>query len=229
MDRGQGKETCGVWMEPEELLTELSKDRIYYRSSGGGITFSGGEPLLQADALAQMMQLLKESGYSICVDTAGNVPFTAFEKVLPYTDLFLYDIKAFRDSVHRRGTGVGNHRIIENLPQLLARIHADNAGGRQGAAGVWVRVPVIPGYNLDLDGETDRLGELRAVASYLASLPCRESLLRVQPLPYHAYGVGKYKMLGLDCPTTALSPPEETVMSEFLQLLLREGLPADLD
>ena len=98
----------------EELLEELP----YYRESGGGVTFSGGECMLQLDFLEEVLLRLKDKGIHTAVDTAGNVPFEDFERILPYTDLFLYDMKAFHEEVHRKLTGVSNERIKDNLVRL---------------------------------------------------------------------------------------------------------------
>ena len=186
----------------QALLAELEKDRDYYETSGGGITCSGGEPLLQVDFLRELLSLCKQAGLHTAVDTAGNLPFSAFEAVLPVTDLFLYDIKAVTPALHRQATGVDNRQILENLPRLLS------AGGR-----VLIRVPVVQEYNGTLE-------ELAAIGDYLAPL----GPLTVELLPYHDYGAGKYGTMGL--PYAPLHHPDRAFFQSAAQLLQQRGLTA---
>lgn len=155
----------------DELLDVIAADQIYYDATGGGVTFSGGECMLYPEFLAEMARKCREKGISVAVDTAGHVPFTSFESVLPYTDLFLYDIKCLDPELHRRGTGVDNRLILENLQRLLAR-------GKR----VLVRIPVIPDFN---DG-----AELTRVREY-----CQRHDLTYEMLPYHAMGESKAQAL----------------------------------
>lgn len=200
----------GTRYEPEELLRQVLKDRKYYETSGGGVTFSGGEPMLYPEYLSEMLKLCREAGLHTAVDTAGCVPFSAFEQVLPWAELFLYDIKLWSSDRHRAATGVPNERILENLRRLT------DAGGE-----VYIRTPVIPTFNDDLE-------ELGQIASFLAGLPARERVRKIQLLPYHSYGVGKYATLGADSRTAGLQPPPEAFMQEALQLYLDLGLPAQI-
>jgi pyruvate formate lyase activating enzyme len=166
----------GQEMTAEEVVGLLLRDRPFYLRSGGGVTFSGGEPLRQGDFLLEMLKLCWENKLHTAVDTAGSVPYEAFLSVLPYTDLFLYDIKAVGPELHRRFTGAGNARIQENLKRL-----ADHG------ARVWVRVPYIPGFN-------DSEEEIAAIAAFLRNIPAVE---KVELLPYHTYGEAKYDYLGI--------------------------------
>jgi len=104
----------------EEVVAEIERDKDYYRHSGGGVTFSGGEPMLQREFLKEMLVQSKALGFHCAVDTAGNVPWEWFEQILADTDLFLYDIKAFDAEIHHKATGVNNKRILENLVRLDA-------------------------------------------------------------------------------------------------------------
>lgn len=200
----------GTQYEPEALLEQLLKDQKYYASSDGGVTFSGGEPMLQPDYLAQVLRLCRDAGLHTAVDTAGCVPFRHFEQVLPWADLFLYDIKLWDSDRHRAATGVPNELILENLQRLT------DAG-----AEVFIRTPIIPTYNDDLE-------ELGQIARFLANLPGREQIKLIQLLPYHNYGVGKYAALGADSKCTTLQPPPDAFMQEALQLYLNLGLPAQI-
>lgn len=200
----------GKRYEPEALLTELLKDLKYYETSGGGVTFSGGEPMLNPDYLAAVLRLCKEAGLHTAVDTAGCVDFSNFEKVLPFADLFLYDVKLRDSDRHEGATAVPNGRILENLDRLT-----------RAGADVFIRTPVIPTYNADLD-------ELGHIAAFLAALPGLEHVRLIQLLPYHNYGVGKYAALGKDAGTTGLQPPSEDFMREALALYLELGLRAQI-
>ena len=200
----------GTRYEPESLLRELLKDRRYYETSGGGVTFSGGEPLLHPDYLVRMLELCRGAGLHTAVDTAGCVPFPVLERVLPLADLFLYDIKLWTSERHQAATGVPNQLILENLRRLT------DAGGA-----VYLRTPIIPGYNDDLE-------ELGCIARFLADLPARGQVQKIQLLPYHNYGVGKYVSIGLTSGTAQTRPPGDAFLRRALQLYLDLGLPAQI-
>lgn len=158
----------------DELLPELFADRDFYESSGGGITLSGGECLLQADFCAALLMRLKAESFATAVDTCGFVSKEAFDKVIPYTDLFLYDIKAIHKEVHIKCTGHSNVRILENLRYLESLSKA-----------VEIRVPYVPGWN---DGEKD------AILEYLKGFT---NLTYIRILPYHNFAGTKYASLGM--------------------------------
>lgn len=151
----------------EELLNIIVADKAYYAATGGGVTLSGGECMLYPDFAASIAKACKEQGISVAIDTAGNVPFSHFEKVLPVTDLFLYDIKALDPILHQKGTGQPNDLILANLQRLI-----------QSGKEIIVRVPVIPDFN---DGE-----ELKKIKDY-----CRSRGLAAQLLQYHPLGESK--------------------------------------
>ena len=175
-----------VW-EPEELLRILLRDRPYYEATGGGVTFSGGECMLQTDFLCKMLRSLKENGVDTAIDTAGSVPWASFESVLPFADHFLYDVKCIPSDLHRAWTGVGNELILDNLKRLFA----------VAPEKVIIRVPVIPGFNA-----TDE--EMRRIADFLRPYGIVPELL-----PYHAMGVGKAAALGREPFETAVPAPQE--------------------
>ncbi len=176
----------GEEMTTNKLMETILIDQPFYAKSGGGVSFSGGEPLLQSDFLLEMLELCKAHNLHTAVDTAGNVPMESLLSVLPYTDLFLYDIKAFDPSLHRRCTGVDNTRILANLKRL----------GELGAR-LWVRLPYIPGFN-------DSPDEIGAIADLLRNIPAVE---KVELLPYHAYGEAKYEHLDIDRGSDGLRAP----------------------
>lgn len=175
---------------PQELAALIVRDLPFYKTEGG-VTFSGGEPLMQADFLVETARLCREQGVlSVTVDTAGNVPWGAFEKVLAVTDHFLFDIKAASEEAHIRGTGASNRLILENLRRL------DKTGKH-----IYIRIPVIPGFNDDPE-------EMAAIGDILA--PLRHAR-EVRLLPYHTFGREKYGTLGLPEPACYPVPSEEEI------------------
>ena len=186
----------------DSVVEEVLKDAEFYRMSGGGVTLSGGEPLLQAEGCRALLQRLRQSGLPLttAVDTAGHVPWSAFETVLPVTDYVLYDVKSWSDDVHRRATGVSNGLILENLRRL-----------RACQVRLIVRVPLIPGVN-------DTVAEVGAIAAALRDYPNVE---KIELLPYHTVGVTKYRALGRDCaPETPL--PELELMERLRSAVERK-------
>lgn len=169
------KEICGKEYTADEVFAEVIKDKAFYETSGGGVTFSGGECMLQTDFLLEILKKCKENGIHTAVDTAGHIPWESFEKILPFTDLFLYDIKAMNEEIHKEYTGVTNTRILENLKKLL-----------KSDVDVWVRIPVISGVN-DIEDEMQKIKSFFDINGYPE---------KVELLPYHAMGEHKYEALG---------------------------------
>ncbi len=196
----------GAEMSAEEVLRVVLRDRPFYAKSGGGVTFSGGEPLLQHVFLLELLQKSQALDLHTAVDTAGNVPFESLSAVQPYTNLFLYDIKAFDPTLHRRLTGVDNARILQNLKRL----------GQLGAR-LWVRLPYVPDLN---NNQT----EIKAIAALLKDTPGVE---KVELLPYHAYGESKYEYLGVDRNSSQLSAPTREEVLSVLNAYQAEGLTVD--
>ena len=182
---------------PQELAAAGIRDKLFYKDNGG-VTFSGGEPLLQAEFVAETARLCREGGVpTITVDTAGNVEWTAFEKVLPYTDYFLFDVKAASREAHIRGTGCSNERIQENLRRL------DETGKT-----IYIRVPVIPGIN-------DSREEMEAIGRITGSL---KHAAEVRLLPYHTFGREKYLTLGCQEPEL-FETPDDAKMEELNRII----------
>ena len=175
---------AGEDVETEELIRRILGNKAYFDQSGGGVTFSGGECMLQAEGLAGILEACREAGVHTAVDTCGNVPWESFARVLPAADLFLYDLKAMDSEVHRRCTGSGNERILANFERLYAE-----------GARIAVRIPCVPGWND---------GELEKIADYLEKFPGVEAEL----LGYHELGNAKYHALGRE-PIKARMPGKE--------------------
>jgi pyruvate formate lyase activating enzyme len=186
------REICGKEYTVDEVMREILKDKVFYENSGGGVTFSGGECMLQIDFLEEILKACKENGIHTAVDTAGCVPFEYFERILPCTDLFLYDVKCFDSEKHKQYTGVGNELILENLKRLLA---TDKS--------VWIRIPIIPTIN-------DTEEELQGIKEYIFS--CGKSA-KFELLPYHAMGEHKYAAIGKE--TQIFSVPGEEKMKHL--------------
>ena len=186
------REIAGRSYTADELLREILADKPFYRTSGGGVTFSGGECLLQADFLADLARKCKENGVHVAVDTAGCVPWESIAKLIPFADLFLFDVKAADEELHKNGTGVSNKIILKNLRRLSAESECE----------IIVRVPVIGGYN-------DSEEEMAAIAALLAPLRIKA----VELLPYHAMGNGKYEALGRTAET--FTAPSEAQIATF--------------
>ena len=191
------REVCGTEYTVYEVLSTILKDKAFYENSGGGVTFSGGECMLQIDFLTEVLKACKENGIHTAVDTAGHVPYERFEKILPYTDLFLYDVKCFDSEKHKQYTGVRNELILENLKNLLA---TDTP--------VWIRIPIIPTVN-------DTEEEIQQFKDYIFSCGKPE---KIELLPYHAMGEHKYAAIGKSA--QSFSVPNEEKMRQLKNIFL---------
>lgn len=180
-----GKETT-----VEELLPILLKDKEFYDNSGGGVTLSGGECLLYDDFCAQLLKRLKENGVHTAVDTCGYVGKESLDKVIPYTDIFLYDIKAFDGKVHKACTGQDNKKILENLSYL------DEKGCK-----IEIRIPYVPEWNA---------GEIENVAKLLSNM---RNITKIRVLPYHNYAGAKYDALDIKNTLPTVLPNEDEMNS----------------
>lgn len=190
----------GKEAELQAVLDELLEDKDFYESSEGGVTLSGGECLMQPDFCAELLKRLKENGIHTAVDTCGFVSKDAIDKILPYTDLFLYDMKAFDEKVHVKCTSRSNKTILENLK------HIDDCG-----AEIEIRIPFVPHYNSD---------QIEKIAGFLSVL---KNITKVKVLPYHNYAGTKYK--SLDMPDTLPKKlPEDSEIKAAERILETYGL-----
>ena len=191
------RELCGKSVSLQEVMDEILIDRDFYGQTGG-LTVSGGECMLQPDFLESLLKAAKRKGIHTAVDTAGNVPWSVFERILPYTDLFLYDVKSMDSAVHRQYTGVENTLILQNLQELLRR-----------RTPLWIRMPIIPGVN-------DTQQEMTALRSFLDQHGQPE---KIELLPYHAMGENKAR--ALDREPVCFPVPAADYM-ERLRAILKE-------
>ena len=196
--RGEARFIYGRDVNASELMKEILEDKDFYDTSDGGVTFSGGECMLQIDFLEEMLKKCKESGIHTAVDTAGHVPFEYFERIIPYTDLFLYDLKCMDSEKHKKYTGATNERILDNLSRLLA---SDKP--------VWVRVPIVPSVN-----DTD--SDVIAIRDFLKAHGSPE---RIELLAYHSMGKHKYDALGIE--VSIFPTISEERMNELKSLILQ--------
>jgi len=173
----ESKKVYGKVLKVHEIMDEIMKDKIFFEESGGGVTFSGGEPMSQADGLLALLKACKSHGLHTAIDTCGYAKWQSFEKLLPFTDLFLYDLKLMDAGKHEQFTGVKNERIIRNLKKLLSK-----------KASVDIRIPVIPGVN-------DSQMEIEAFMNFLQKLPGKTP--KVHLLPYHVIADNKYIKLNV--------------------------------
>ena len=186
---------CGKRRSVRDILSEVLRDRDFY-GLDGGVTFSGGECMLQIDFLETLLKACKERELHTCVDTAGNVPFALFDRVLPFTDLFLYDIKAVSPEKHLAWTGADNAQLLSNFKRLYAL-----------GVKILVRVPVILERNGDME-------EMRKIAEFLAGYP----EVPVELLAYHRLGESKYAGLGLSAYGHNFTVPDKAYMDKRKRL-----------
>ncbi len=192
----------GKPMAVEEVVRVCMQDEVFYEESGGGVTLSGGEPLVHPEFSLALLTALKQRGIRTAIETTGCTAPEVFDRVTAQADLLLFDVKHPDAERHRWGTGVDNAQIIANLRRALA-------AGKD----VLPRIPVIPGFN---DG-TD-------VARRFAALLNDVGAKRVQLLPFHQFGEKKYALLGRDYDLANVRPLHEEDLSAFRQVFLDAGL-----
>jgi pyruvate formate lyase activating enzyme len=181
----------------------VALDRPFYRRSGGGLTFSGGEPLFQPEFVLEGLREAKRQGIGTALETAGYIPFSSLEMVIPWIDHLLFDVKHLDCTVHEAHTGVPNDAILKNLAKA-ARL----------ARRLVVRVPLIPGFNAD--DET-----IRDIARFTAKL---DHVKELHLLPYHRMGQAKYAQLDRAYGFVNVAPPAEERVRDLAEIVEREGL-----
>lgn len=199
--------TIGRDVTVEEVLMEISKDRAYYRRSGGGVTLSGGEALCQPDFGEALLLGLKENGYHTAMESMACAAFETIMRFLPNLDLYLMDIKHMNPKKHKEYTGRSNEPMLENAKKVA-----------ESGTKLIIRVPVVPGFN-------DTTGEIRDIACYAAGLPGVEEM---HLLPYHRLGQDKYQGLGRTYLLGDVLPPANERMQELLAEVTRVGLKGQI-
>ena len=203
-----GKEKIvGKDVTVDEIIPEILADDNFYRRSGGGVTLSGGEILGQPDFARDLLRACKEYGLYTAVESTANAPYETIEKILPYLDLYLMDIKHMDSAKHKEYTGAPNERILENAKKLAA-----------SGVGLIIRTPVVPGFN-------DTAGEIRAISKFAATLPgVKEHHL----LPYHRLGQDKYAGLERNYSLKDIEPPSQERMEYLLSVAEESGLKCQI-
>ena len=196
---------CGTDYVVEDLLERLLKDKPFYENSGGGVTISGGEPLSQPEFVFQLLKRLKDCGIHTALDTSGYAPYEILERVMPYTDLFLYDLKHMDSEQHKIVVGVPNERILDNASRIA------RTGGK-----MQIRIPIIPDFN-------DSEDSIRKIGIFCRSLG--EAVTVVQLLPYHNLGVMKYLRLDDSKIVLEADPPSDEKIRSLKESLENLGLP----
>ena len=194
-------EFSGQNISAEEIAKQVLKDEMIMKGSGGGVTFSGGEPLIQADLCVEAAKILKSRGINIAIDTCGAVPKSAIDKIIPFVDTFLFDIKAIDEDVHRFCTGASNQQILENIR------YVDSLG-----IPMEIRYPYVPGMN---DGEAEN------IACFVKEL---KHVRYVRVLAYHNYAERKYECLGRSYPLPHVPVPQKTDIEEVAKKMRTCGL-----
>lgn len=198
------RELCGTEWTVEQLVKEILKDQAFYETSGGGVTLSGGEVLAQdIDYIENLMKILYKRGIRIFIDTCGAVSKHAFERVLPYTDTFLFDIKLMDEHLHRNYTGSSNQQILENL-RWLSELQAS----------IWIRIPVIGGVN-------DTEEEIGSIGAFLKEKQIHYKQIHL--LPYHNTGSGKYEHLHMTYEGQEFYVPDQETMEMLKSMLEHQG------
>ncbi len=197
-------EVVGQDTSVENVLEKVLRDRPFYEASGGGVTLSGGEPLLQVDFAEGLLSAAKNEGLHTAVETAGYVAFDRLSRVAPYTDLFLYDVKETDDALHRKYTGAPVRNVLDNLKAL-----------HDAGASILVRLPIVPGLN-------DRQEHFAEVARAAGPL---SDLLGVEVMPYHSLGVGKLQRFDLEVDDGANPvPPDPETVAGWVETLRSLGV-----
>ncbi len=187
----------------EEILKLLEKQKIFYRYSGGGVTFSGGEAMQQQDLLRELVYSLYDQAVSLAIETSGYFEFDGVKDILEKMDLIFVDIKHMNRDKHEFYTGVSNERILKNIARL-----------NELKVPVVVRIPVIDGVNSDIEN-------IRATAQFVkASLEAP----KIELLPYHTLADGKYEALGLEKPSRGFKTPSRQYMVELERIIQQEGV-----
>lgn len=201
------REMVGQEMTVDAVMAEILRDSVFYEDSGGGVTFSGGEPLLQGDFLLALLKACKAHGLHTAIDTCGHAPTETLHRIRSYVDLFLYDLKLMDDTRHREVTGVSNQRILENLRMLDSHGHK-----------IILRIPLIPRINDDVYN----IYQMAQLARGLSSLE------RIDLLPYHKIGQDKYARIGRINPMPKTEPLTETQVNAVAQQLRDCGLNVNI-
>jgi glycyl-radical enzyme activating protein len=198
------REISGKEYTVDELVKELRKDEMFYEESGGGVTLSGGEVMTaDIDYIEALVKKLHHLGVTVTIDTCGQAPFENYVRIIPYVDTFLYDIKIMDSEIHKKYMGAGNELILSNLEKLS-----------QSGARIYIRIPTIKEVN----------GSDEAMKNIIAYLQQKKiNVAKVNLLPYHNTGSGKYSRIGKCYEGNDLHAPDNEEMNHFVELFREAG------
>ena len=206
LKEGDREKIIGRDVTVADIMPEILADLPYYRRSGGGVTLSGGEVLCQADFAAELLRECKAAGLHTAIESAGSLPYENIEKLLPYLDLYLMDIKHMDSEKHKEYTGKANELILENAQRLA-----------KSGVELIIRTPVIPSFN---DSDED----IRRISRFAKSIGAKAHHL----LPYHRLGSDKYQGLGRNYSLKEILPPSRERMERLLEVATECGIRAQI-
>jgi pyruvate formate lyase activating enzyme len=198
-------EVVGKYYSVEDILDILNKERVFIDQSKGGVTFSGGEPMLQFEFLLKALKACKEIGYHTAVDTSGYSSADNYKLIIPFTDLFLFDLKHLDEKSHIEFTGVSNTGILDNFRLLLG-------SGKD----IMLRIPFIPGFN----DNQDHMEKMKQFISDNKS----DSLKKINLLPFHKIGSSKYKRFNMPYKMLGVEPPSKDEMQKLKEFFGETGI-----
>jgi pyruvate formate lyase activating enzyme len=198
-------EVVGRLYSVEDILSIIEKERVFIDKSKGGVTFSGGEPLMQFEFMLEALKACKDNGFHTAVDTSGQFSPGKLKKIIPYTDLFLFDLKHLDSEIHKEYTGVPNNIILENFMRII-----------ESSCDLMVRIPIIPGFN-DSDEHLTRLRKLIFDNK-------TEKIKMINLLPYHKIGASKYKRFNKPYKMEAVMQPAVEKMKELKEFFSGGGI-----
>lgn len=201
-------EMSGWLYSTEKLLSIIEKERLHIDQSGGGVTFSGGEPLMHPEFLIEMLKACGQKGLHRVVDTSGFAETKTLLEVTKYTDLFLFDLKLMDAEQHKKWTGVDNRLILKNLKMLA-----------ETGANINIRIPLIKNVNTDEAG-------VRKMADFVASLPGEKPVVNL--LPYHNIASGKYKKLEIPYDADGMAEPTENDIQQAEEIFRSFGIETEV-
>ncbi len=199
-------EISGKLTTSTEIIEIVEKERVFFEESGGGVTFSGGEPLVQSAFLTTLLKALGQRGIHRAVDTTGHVKTKTLLDIAQHTDLFLYDLKIMDSNEHQKWTGVANINILRNLKKLA-----------ETGAAITIRIPLIHGVNANLEN-------IEQTAAFVASLPGPTKPVNL--LPYHDIATNKYRRLGKTYSSEGMAEPDAMHIEEITAIFHRHGITA---
>ena len=202
------EELIGKVMTVDQVISEIEKDQVFYDESGGGVTISGGEPLMQPDFLRELLIHCKNEGIHTALDTTGYAPEEVFKSIMDFTDLFLFDIKFIDNKLHQKYAGVSNETILTNLKILVAN-----------NKNITLRLPVIPGI-------TDGKNNIEQIIDFVLNLD--RGGINIDILPYHRIARHKYEKLNKEYLMNDTNPPSEQIMLNLKNKLEHAGLQVNI-